>query len=134
MQYRVVARPRLAAMLMAFGLSVSVVCFSAENAVAGDISGPWCPSAGSADRCWNNYNATASYAAAATYTQYNRDQVCTKARDAHINGPVSGGSNCSAGGTNYFQTWFYSPGTPKKVYGYWAGNGGNIWVYADAVF
>lgn len=85
-----------------------------------------CAGYGSGDRCWVNYDSAHRLAYEDARTQYSRDQVCAKARDNVINGPVSPGSACTNG--NLQALYFTYPDTWKKGYVYWAGNGGGIWI------
>lgn len=117
--------------ILVAALAVSMGLVVTGSAKAADYAGPYCSSIASADRCFHNYYGSVGYTWGQISVQYNRDQVCLKARDGHVDGPVSPGSDCSAGGTNWKQAYFWYT-TPKKVYGYWAGNGGSIWGLTQA--
>jgi hypothetical protein len=90
-----------------------------------------CDPRGSADVCWWNYSDAHTLDDIRTQTQYNRDQVCAKARHNYTTGPVAEGSACWAG-VNYTYAQFDGTHQLKKGYGYWAGNGSGIWVRVRA--
>lgn len=87
-----------------------------------------CNDKGSGDQCWLNYNTPRRVIGVVVNTQYHRDQVCGKARNDVINGPVSPGSACTPGSADGIAVTFTYTSQLKKAYGYWAGNGGQIWV------
>lgn len=108
--------------------SVLALATGAESALAWSSS-THCTNLGSGDVCWVNYYDTHSLSQVSTDTQYHRDSVCAKARDNVTSGPVSAGSGCGSG-LNHYTSYFNNYSQQKKGYGYWAGNGGGIWVDA----
>lgn len=90
-----------------------------------------CNNKGSGDVCWWNPNDAHTLDDIRSNTQYNRDQVCAKARYNTTTGAVDPQSAC-ASGTDYVAAQFDGTHQLKKGYGYWAGNGGQIWIRVRA--
>ena len=129
---RSVRRRRAQCVTAAIATGLAVGVLASSSATAADYAGPICTT-GSADRCFYNYSWTAGISFSAMSVEYQRDQLCAKARDGHINGPVSGGSSCNYGGY-WWGSNYTSPSTPKKAYGYWAGNGGAILIQTGVLY
>lgn len=113
-------------------LLVSGALAAAMGAVTATPAHAWsdalyCNGMGSGSVCWLNYYDTHSLSDVDSGPQYGRDSVCAKARNNVTTGPVSPGSVCRSN-TNYARAYFVDSYQQKKGYGYWAGNGGNIWV------
>lgn len=90
-----------------------------------------CDPRGSGTECWWNYSDAHTLDDIATQTENGRDQVCGKARKDYTTGPVDPDSACWAN-VSHMSAQFDSTHVEKKGYGYWAGNGGGIWVRVRA--
>jgi hypothetical protein len=118
----------LCAAILLAGISIAGVHAQSAQACCADVT---CNAFSSGDVCWVDYYTAYQMVDGYTQSQYGRNQVCAKARDSIVSGPVSPGSACISN-TNFGYADFTYPSVYKKAYGYWAGAGGPIWVIASA--
>lgn len=126
--FKTVRRRAIAVAIAAIcALGASVAPASANNTIS-----LRCNSVGSGDQCWMNYYTAYRLNYTSVSSQYGRDQICDKARRGLVGGPVDPQSKCVPNAD--FASVNYSCNCDLKGYGYWAGNGGNIYFDVFAIY